>query len=145
MDQHSTRETETFDRPLTVDDLERRRQAGWHAVSVVWERDAEAGHAARRTPVPYGLRVGDDAKHLEVDPDEMAVLRLILAGVVRDRPLGEIAADLASRNLHRRDGGRFTQSDLFELLPRVVDEAPSIYASAEWRALRGPRAVERAS
>lgn len=142
---HVTRQTETLDRPLTADDLERRRHRGWRAVSVVWERDADSERSAPRTEVPYGLRVAQDAKHLEADPEEMEVLRLVLAGVVRDRPLGEIAADLASRGLARRDGGRFTQSDLFELLPRVVDEAPSIYASDEWRALQGPRVVRRAS
>ncbi|MEM9555220.1 MAG: hypothetical protein AAGC60_13275 [Acidobacteriota bacterium] len=129
-------EREDLERPLTAEQLEARRRAGWQAVTVVWRREADAAASPRRCEVPYGLRVAADPRHLEDDPAEMEVLRLILAGVVRDCPLSEIAADLDARGYHRRDGGRWTQSDLFEMLPRVVDEAPTIYASDAWQAER---------
>ena len=127
---------ENLDGPLTPEHLAAKAREGWRAVAVEWERDADAPDT-RRTAVPFGLKVGSDCHHLEHDPQEMAALHLMLSRIVQDRPLSEIAAELDRRGYRRRDGGGWTQADVFNLLPRLIEVAPEIYASEAWQGERG--------
>lgn len=111
---------------------------GWRPVAVEWERDVP--DAEEREPlmeeVPYGLEVSDDRQHLVENPAEIEVVRLLLEQIVSDRPLSAAAEELDRRGHRQRNGSRWTQVALFNLLPRVVELAPRIYSSEEWNEKR---------
>lgn len=120
---------------ITPEYLQSKLGEGWRPVAIEWERDVGAGGPGA-IPVPYGLEVAPDGESLRSHEGEMACLRTILAQIVRDRPLSEVAAELESRGLRRRDGSSFSQTSVFALLPRVIEMAPAIYDSAAWQAER---------
>ncbi|MEM8996942.1 MAG: hypothetical protein AAGF23_19320 [Acidobacteriota bacterium] len=126
------RKREKLTRPVTAEWLEERRAEGWRPVAIEWERTSPS-RAPELTEVPFGLRVAEDGKHLCEDADEMAMLRTVLGMIVTDRPMSEIAAELSRRGFHRRSGEAWTQGSVFDLLPRVIEMAPSIYESEAWR------------
>lgn len=121
-----------------------RVERGWRPVAVEWDRPAETADGTVEIPrerreVPFGLRVADDCQHLETDEDETRTLASMLELLVDDElTLGEVAAELNRRGLTRRDGGTWTQRDVFELLPRVVEASPPLLAGTDLEAL-GPR------
>lgn len=123
---------ETIDQPLTAEYFDEKARQGWKPVAIEWERPAEDGEASM-TEVPFGLRVGKDCHHLVEDAGEMAALRRMLALIVDDRSMSAIAADLNSHGLRQRRGAEWTQVAVFEMLPRVIEVAPDIYASEQWR------------
>ena len=70
---------------------------GWKPVAIEWEREevsVETDQGQLRREVPYGLKVSEDCLHLEENPKEMAVLKLMLALIAGDRPLSKIAEEL---------------------------------------------------
>ncbi|MEO1085261.1 MAG: hypothetical protein AAFY88_13560 [Acidobacteriota bacterium] len=126
------RKREKLTRPMTLEWLEERRAEGWRPVAIEWERVSPSPDR-ELTEVPFGLRVAADGKHLCEDADEMAMLRTVLGMIVKDRPMSEIAAELGRRGFRRRSGEAWTQGSVFDLLPRVIEVAPSIYESEAWR------------
>ncbi len=131
---------EVLSEPLTAELLARRSKEGWTPVAVEWQRPAgvsttEAGGTI--IEVPYGLEVCADGAGLQENGLEMAVLRGILSQIVDDRPLSEIADRLNGLGSAQRNRAPWTQSAVFELLPRVIEAAPTIYASAAWQEERG--------
>ena len=135
------REREVLTGPLTAEHLAARSNAGWHPVAVEWERTV--GEVRRsggvEIEVPYGLEVTPSGSHLRESAAEVTVLRRMLTQIVDDRSLSEIAETLNREGSSRRDGSPWTPSALFELLPRVIEVAPSIYASPEWQEERDAR------
>jgi len=125
--------------PPDAEEVRSRAEEGWRLVAVEWER-AGSGSAAEEEEsppaaheVPYGQRVcGGQELFLEDHPDEQRTLRLILAGLVDDRPLSAIARDLNERGLRTRRGESWTQSGLFDLLPRIVEAGARILRSEAW-------------
>lgn len=123
----------------TVDELLRRKSEGWTLVAMEWEREAiRAADPSERQPVeiPYGLRVSGDGFHLEDDPVERRTLMLVLNGIVDDRPISRIVSELNDAGLTNRRGKEWTASEVFELLPRLIEAGPSILTSADWIARR---------
>lgn len=122
--------------PLSPEYLREKARAGWRAVAVEWQRGGEKGAAAElpEEEVPYGLRVAADGRHLIEDPAELEALTLMLAEIVDDQPLSSVAEELNRRDHRRRDGSRWTQVAVFNMLPRLIEVAPRIYASDEWSA-----------
>lgn len=133
------RKREVLQGPLDAELLARRRDEGWKPVAVEWERDRDAAGAGPVIEVPYGLRVSAGGDSLRQDPTEMDVLLRVLADIGEDRPLSEVAASLNAAGLGRRNGKAWTQSAVFELLPRVIEMAPTLYASEAWTARRDAR------
>ena len=82
--------------------------------------------------LPFGMRVASDCHHIEEDPAEAEVLRVIMRMVVDDRPLSKIADELNQRGHRTRAGNRWTMSDIFRLMPVLVDNGPRIFADAAW-------------
>lgn len=121
----------------TATEIERRRSQGWRLCAVEWRRqgDDDAAEPELRE-APYGLRVAAELEGLVADPHEQEVLRSILTGLVADRPLGEIAAGLNASGRRTRGGERWTQAEIFSLLPRLVEAGPAIFRSREWRRTR---------
>ena len=82
--------------------------------------------------VPYGLRVAQDCMHLEENPDEVRVLLQILEGIVQDQPMSAIAQALNQGGNLMRSLEPWTQSAVFELLPRLIDFGPHLFSREEW-------------
>lgn len=115
------------------DYFEERRREGWRLVAVEWRRgETRAEEGLRRQEVPYGFEVAEDCHYLVENPDEMGAMTLMLDQIVADRPLSEVAEEVNRRGFRRRDGNRWTQVAIFNLLPRLVEVAPDIYATDEW-------------
>jgi len=134
--------------PLELDYFTERAAAGWRLVALEWEREVPgdapgpAPHA-RLTAVPYGLRVSDDCLHLEENPFEMQVLKLMMEGIVQDFPLSRIADELNRRDLRTREGHAWTQVSVFQMLTRVIDIGPQVHTSEDWAERR--KRLERVS
>jgi len=131
--------------PITLDYFQARLSEGWRVSAIEWEREAkqEAGPSAhepaRSEPseeVPYGFRISADCRHLERNPDEMAVLMAILQEIVKDRPFSQIAEELNRQHLVNRRGRPWTSAGVFDLLPRLIEAGPQLLKSEQWPARR---------
>jgi hypothetical protein len=84
--------------PLLEEIVRQRVAAGWHLVSVEWRRelpDAEAPtEGAFPDEIPFGLRISEDCKRLEVDPNENQALLQMMEMLVQDFSFSSIASDL---------------------------------------------------
>jgi hypothetical protein len=86
----------------------------------------------QKYPIPYGLRVSEDCRHLEVDPAEREVMKLIVAMIAGDHPLSKIASELNGRGFRTRSDTPWTQLQIFQLLPRVIEFGPEILSEKDW-------------
>jgi hypothetical protein len=118
--------------PPSAEHLARRAGEGWTLIALVWARTRESGGGPSQEDVPYGMRVASDCLHLEEDPAEMEVLASMLDLVVKDLPLGRVAAELNGRGYRTRAGGQWTQPAVFQMLPRLVDIGPRVFSRREW-------------
>jgi hypothetical protein len=128
---------ETLWGPLTAEHLEDRAAQGWRPVAVEWEREAEGSAAAEAHEVPYGLRVSRDCLHLETHPEEMRAMRLAMEVIVDDGTLSQAAEAMNRAGLRTRAGSAWTQTAVFNLLPRLIEMGPKIFSTEEWMARRG--------
>ena len=131
---HAQTMRQVLEGPLTADELERRAAEGWRPIAVEWERtDLSAMSTAPvKQQVPYGLRVSDDHQHLEENAGEVQVMLAMLEGIVEDRSMSRIAEELNRRGFLMRSGEAWTQSGVFELLPRLIDFGPRLFSRQEW-------------
>ncbi len=114
-----------------------KTRAGWFLVALEWEHAAERDSApAQLHEVPFGFRIAPDCVHLEDDPDEKRALTVMMEVITQDKPLSQVAAELNRRGFRTRQDGKWTPLDVFNLLPRLVETGPAIFASAEWLALK---------
>jgi Recombinase len=119
--------------------FQQRIQMGWKPVVVEWERsiDPESGEPRPfAEEIPYGLRVSDDCKGLVDDPYEREIITAAIDMVVDDRPLSRIAAELNERGFQTRAGHPWTPSDLFSLLPRMIQVGPRLFSTEQWTSRR---------
>jgi hypothetical protein len=114
-----------------------RARVGWSLVALEWERPAETGEAPPELhELPFGFRIAPDCIHLEDDPDEKRALTVMMEVITQDKPLSQVAAELNRRGFRTRQNSNWTPLDVFNLLPRLVETGPAIFASAEWLALK---------
>jgi len=116
-----------------------RTQAGWKLVAVEWEREVEGEEEEPSTSceeVPYGLRVSEDCLHLQEDAVEKQVLVLMMELLLRDRPFSGVADELNQQGFRTREGAKWTTVSVFNMLPRLIEIGPRIFASKEWAARR---------
>ena len=126
--------------------LEDRVKAGWRLVGIQWEREAPAPPAPAEPQgwveeIPYGLRVSDDSTALVANRAEVEIIILALDMIVEDCSLSRVAEALNVRGYRTRRDEAWTPAALFELLPRMIQVGPRIFASDEWlsrRARLGP-------
>lgn len=119
--------------------LKSKMEEGWRPVAIEWVRQAtgtEIGPATKgfKKEVPYGLKVSEDCLYLEEEPNEKATLKLMLALIAGDHPLSKIASELNRQSLHKRNGDPWSQVDVFNILPRLIEVAPEILSTDEWSA-----------
>lgn len=119
--------------------LEKARH-GWTLVALEWERDeenAEPGDAGLPADVPYGLRIASTSHALEEDPDERTVLGEMLALIVKeDVPFSLVARALNQKGFRTRSKTAWTPAEVFDMLPRLIEVAPTILTSDEWTMLK---------
>jgi hypothetical protein len=128
------RSREVFGEPPSPEYWSRKAKDGWRLVAAEWERDAEAAgtSAAWVEEVPYGMKVGEDSLHLAENPPEKEALILMLEIIVADKPLSEVAEWINNRGFRTRAGAKWTQLDIFNLLPRLVEVASRVYPTQDW-------------
>ncbi len=121
--------------------IEAREQAGWRLVALEWERgDAAAGRAAGSAlrasevmhAVPYGAKVAGDCERLEDDADEMQFLLALMELIIQDISISKVAEELNRKGFRTRGGTEWGPVSVFNLLPRLIELTPKIFASQEW-------------
>jgi hypothetical protein len=125
--------------PPSEEYLRQKAEEGWRLVAVEWARPAtvECGDAGRiKEEIPYGLQVAPDCRHLEENPVEKAAMLAMLAMIVEDKPLSQVAQGLNAEGFRTRSGHEWTQTAIFYLMPRLIQAAPQIFSSEEWRERR---------
>ena len=84
--------------PFSSEIIDQRTAAGWQLVSIEWRRelpDSEApSEGAWQEEIPFGLRISDDCKRLEVHPGENQVLLLMMDLLAQDFTYSAIVSDL---------------------------------------------------
>ena len=127
---------EVLTSPLDNEYIQAKATEGWRPVAVEWERGAggetigEAG--AVRVELPYGLCVADDCLYLQENDAEMRAMMLMLKLICEDRRHSEVAAEVNAEGFRTRQGTEWTQTAIFQMLPRLIEVAPRIYGSQDW-------------
>ena len=119
--------------------LSRKVQEGWKLVGLEWEReipgieDALGGEPREwAEQIPYGLRVSDDCTRLVENPLELEIITIALDMIVEDCPLSRVSDELNVRGYRTRQGNAWTPSELFSLLPRMIQVGPKLFTSQQW-------------
>jgi hypothetical protein len=123
---------------VSLDYFQHRTAAGWKLKAIEWERadDESAPSVLTDTPSPYGLELIPETARLQQKPEEVEVLLTILELIVVEKGVSHIAAELNARGYLGRDGKPWTSTAVFNLLPRLIDAAPELFKSEDWRARR---------
>jgi hypothetical protein len=120
--------------------IDHRTSAGWQMVSIEWRRelpDSEApSEGAFAEEIPYGLRISDDCKRLEVHEGENQVLLLMMDLLAQDFPYSAIVSDLNEKGFRQRNGRPWTRIAVFNMMPRLIEVGPRIFSSEEWEKRR---------
>lgn len=116
---------------LTPELFQQRASQGFRLVAAIWERDTPAVEGALEQ-IPFGATVSPDGLHLAELPEERDVLMAMLELIVLDRPISQIAVELNSRGFRNRQNHLWTPSEVFDLLPRLIEVGPGLVKSPEW-------------
>ncbi|HEX7727708.1 MAG TPA: recombinase family protein [Terracidiphilus sp.] len=125
---------------FSPDVIQQRRGAGWQMVAIEWRRelpDTEAPtEGCFNEEIPYGLRVSDDCKRLEVEPREHQALLLMMELLVQDFSYSSIVSDLNEKGFRQRDERPWTRVAVFNMMPRLIEVGPRMFSSEEWERRR---------
>ena len=130
---------------LTLEYFAKRFSEGWKVRVIDWSREvSDAAQVSVESSsdllgaeavVPFGLRLTEE-KLLQENPLEATVLLLILEQIVREKRIQEIAAELNTQGYTTRSGRPWSPTDVFNLLPRVIEVGPSLLKSDAWQERR---------
>lgn len=116
--------------------IQQRAAAGWQMVAIEWRRElpgSGAPHEAAFTEeIPYGLRISDDCKRLEVEPHENEILLRMMDLLAQDFSYASIVSDLNEAGFRTREGRPWTRTAVFNMMPRLIEVGPRIFSSQEW-------------
>ena len=130
---------EPMSAPPSDDHIREKTAEGWSLTAVEWSRPSatDCGDVGEiKEEIPYGLQVSPDCRHLEENPTEKAAMLAMLAMIVEDKPLSQVAEGLNADGFRTRAGRPWTQTAIFYMMPRLIHTAPQIFSSEEWRARR---------
>jgi hypothetical protein len=134
--------------PFSPEVIRQRTAAGWQMVSIEWRRELPESEApaegAFAEEIPYGLRISDDCKRLEVDPTEHQALMLMMELLVQDFGYSSIVSDLNEKGFRMRDGRPWSRVAVFNMIPRLIEVGPGFFTSEEWEKRRQRFARARA-
>lgn len=122
----------------SLEGIEFKEQAekGWKLVAVEWEREVEAVEDELPSDIPFGLRVSEDTRRLEEDPDERELLFLLMELIVQEGSYARIAEEINRHGFRTREGSRWTPVSVFEMLPRLIEVGPHVFQSEGWQKRR---------
>jgi len=115
--------------------LKQRERAGWRMVGIEWEREKEVETEGSGTTVedaPFGTRVSGDCEHLEENPKEMQFLLSMMELIIQDISLTKVAEELNKKGFRTRKGTEWGPVAVFNMLPRLIELTPRIFATQEW-------------
>jgi hypothetical protein len=130
--------------PLDSDYIRTREQQGWRLVGVEWEaeweRDSESATAASPAPqttsefdeAPFGTRVAGDCERLEENPAEMEFLLSMMELIIQDISISKVAEELNRKGFRTRKGTEWGPVAVFNMLPRLIELTPRIFATEAW-------------
>ena len=125
-------------------DITRQAQQGWKLVAVEWERELPQDAKPRAADeVPFGLRVVPGDARLEENPTEQEILFQMMELVVQDGPYSLIADELNRRGYRTRQGARWTPISVFQMLPRLIEVGPGIFATHQWQERKADARMKR--
>jgi hypothetical protein len=143
---HFERIRDVISGPFSSEVFKQRTAAGWQLVSIEWRRELPASESpvpgAFSEDIPYGLRISDDCQRLEIDPMENRTLVLMMELLVQDFSYATIVSDLNEKGLRMRDGKPWSRVAVFNMMPRLIEVGPRLFASDEWQKLRQRFAVK---
>ncbi len=136
---------------FALNDMAQRLEEGWKLVALEWEREIPAEKRTARSisgednathepatneQVPFGLHLAPDPPRLEPDLMEQEALFLMMELTIEDGPYSVIADQLNQRGFRTRQGMKWTPVSVFQMLPRLVEVGPKIFATKEWQERR---------
>jgi hypothetical protein len=130
------RERQPLSSPLNDQDIQKRVEAGWRMAAVEWEREIPEAAATNTEDPPFGLRLSPETATLELNPTEWQALFLMMDMTVQEGPYWTIAEELNRRGFRTRQGDPWTPISVFQMLPRLIELGPKIFATEEWRKRR---------
>ena len=126
--------------PFSSEIIQQRTAAGWQLAYIEWRRElpgnAPLSEGAFDEDIPFGLRISDDCKRLEVDAREHQALVLMMELLVQDFPLSSVVSDLNEKGLRTRSGKTWSRISVFNMRPRLIDIGPSLFSTEEWESRR---------
>lgn len=139
---------------LSLEYFAKRFGEGWKVSSIEWSRESDGETVTaestnllgERETIPYGLRIAGGGV-VQENPLEATVLLLILDQIVREKRIQEIANELNLQGYSTREGLPWGPTDVFNLMPRLIEAGPSLLKSAAWQQRRPSvqRIVEQAN
>lgn len=136
MNPRAQRERQSVQQPPDEAEVQKRAAAGWRMVAIEWERDLPPHEAATAEDVPFGFRLSPATATLEVEPGEWEALVLMMEMTVQEGPYWTIAEELNRKGYRTRTGGAWTPISVFQMLPRLIEIGPRIFATEDWRRRR---------
>ena len=127
------RERQPLSSPLNAEEIKRRAEAGWRMAAVEWEREVSEEAEGKSEDPPFGLRLAPETAMLELNPQEWQALILMMDMTVQEGPYWTIAEELNRRGYRTRNGDPWTPISVFQMLPRLIEVGPKIFATEEWR------------
>jgi hypothetical protein len=128
--------------PLDTEYIRKREAEGWRLMAVEWEvewaRESEgkAGgfsmEEIRLDEPPFGFQVAGDCERLQENPSEMEFLLSMMELIIQDISLSKVAEELNRKGFRTRKGTDWGPVAVFNMLPRLIELTPRIFASAEW-------------
>ena len=140
MSNRTQRERQVVNAPVEAQELQRRAKEGWRLVAVEWERDLPQTTPDLSAQVPFGLQLSRETATLELNAKEWQALILMMDMTVQEGPYWTIAEELNRRGFRTREGQPWTPISVFQMLPRLIEIGPKIFATDEWRKRREHRA-----
>jgi len=126
--------------PLLEEIVRQRTASGWHLVSLEWRREPPDSEVptdgAYPEDIPFGLRISEDCRRLEIDPNEQQALLQMMEMLVQDFSFSAIASDLNEKGFRTRDGKRWNPVAIFNMIPRLIDVGPRLFPTEEWEKRR---------
>jgi hypothetical protein len=127
--------------PIDLNYIREREAQGWRLVALEWETQKEGVEAPTAVATtgeialeetPFGSRIGADPARLVENPSEMEFLLSMMELIIQDISLTKVAEELNHRGFRTRKGSEWGPVAVFNMLPRLIELTPRIFASAEW-------------
>lgn len=128
---------------LTLEYFAKRFEEGWRVATIEWSRETgdarvsvESGTVLdEQLGIPYGFEITQSGL-LQENPLETTVLLLLLEQIIKEKRIQEIANEFNLKGYSTREGKPWSATDVFNLLPRLIEAGPSLLKSTLWQQRR---------